>query len=40
MIMNSKWHAIAQWDFSRWFVALSPLIGVFLGLIGAFLVSR
>jgi hypothetical protein len=35
--MNSKRHAIAQWDFSRWFSVLSPLIGVLLGLVGAFL---
>jgi hypothetical protein len=37
--MNSKCNA-ADWNFSRWFVALSPLVGVLLGLIGAFLVSR
>jgi hypothetical protein len=35
--MNSKRHAIAQCDFSRWFAVLSPLIGVLLGLVGAFL---
>jgi ABC-type Mn2+/Zn2+ transport system permease subunit len=29
---------IAQWDFSRWFVVLSPLIGVLLGFLGVFLV--
>jgi hypothetical protein len=35
--MNSKWHDIAHWDFSRWFVVLSPLIGVLLGFLGVFL---
>jgi hypothetical protein len=37
--MNSKCHAIAEWDFSRWFVVLSPLIGVLLGFLGVFLVN-
>ena len=36
--MNSKWDDIAQWDFSRWFVVLSPLIGVLLGFLGVFVV--
>jgi hypothetical protein len=35
--MNSKRHAIAQWDFSRWFAVLSPLIGVLLGILGVFI---
>jgi Mg2+ and Co2+ transporter CorA len=35
--MNSKCHPLAQWNFSRWFAVLSPLIGVLLGLVGAFL---
>ena len=36
--MKPKHHAIAAWDFSRWFAVLSPLIGVVLGLVGAFFV--
>jgi ABC-type Mn2+/Zn2+ transport system permease subunit len=38
--MNSKFHAIAELDFARWFVILSPLIGVLLGLLGVFLVNH
>jgi hypothetical protein len=38
--MNSKCHTLAEWDFSRWFVVLSPVIGVLLGLFGAFLVNH
>jgi hypothetical protein len=38
MIMNAKCHAIAAWDFSRWFAVLSPLIGILLGFVGAFFV--
>jgi hypothetical protein len=38
--MNSKCHAIAEWDFSRWLVILSPLIGILLGFLGVFLVNR
>ena len=30
----------ADWDFSRWFVVLSPLIGVLLGFFGVFLVNH
>gem|GEM_PF-5917069 len=29
--MNSKHHAIARRDFSRWFALFSPLLGVLLG---------
>lgn len=35
--MNSKRHVIAKRDFARWFVILSPLIGVLLGLLAVFL---
>ena len=35
--MNPERGAIAAWDFSRWFVVLSPLIGVLLGFVGAFI---
>ena len=38
--MNSKRNAIADWNLSRWFVTLSPLIGVLLGYVAAFLASR
>jgi hypothetical protein len=38
MIMNPKRHAIAAWDFSRWFAALSPLVGILSGFVGAFFV--
>jgi hypothetical protein len=30
--MNSHRGAIAAWDFSRWFVLLSPVIGILSGL--------
>jgi hypothetical protein len=36
--MNPQPGAIAAWDFSRWFVLLSPVIGILSGLFGAFLV--
>ena len=26
-----------EWDFSRWFALLSPVIGVLLGILGVFL---
>ena len=35
--MNSKRRVTASWDFARWFVVLSPLIGVLLGLLVLFL---
>jgi hypothetical protein len=38
MIAKTKYHTIAEWDFSLWFVVLSPLIGVLLGFLGVFLV--
>jgi hypothetical protein len=38
--MNPEPGAIAAWDFSRWFAVLSPVIGILLGLFGAFLVLR
>jgi hypothetical protein len=39
-MMNSKCHVIVKWDFSRWFAVLSPLIGIFLGFLGVFLVNH
>ena len=27
---------IAQWNFSLWFALLSPVIGILLGILGAF----
>jgi hypothetical protein len=38
MIMNPERGGISARDFSRWFAILSPLIGVLLGLLGAFVV--
>ena len=38
--MNPKYYPIADWDFARWFVTLSPLIGILLGLLLAFLVNH
>ena len=40
IMMNSKCHAMAEWDFSRWFAVLSPFIGILLGFLGAFLVNH
>jgi hypothetical protein len=40
MIMNPKRNSIAAWRFSTWFALLSPMIGVLLGLFGAFLFLR
>ena len=40
MIMNPQRNSIAAWGFSIWFVLLSPVIGVSLGLFGAFLFLR
>jgi hypothetical protein len=40
MIMNPKRNSIAAWSFSTWFALLSPVIGVLLGLFGAFLFLR
>ena len=37
--MNPKRNSIAAWSFSTWFAFLSPVIGVLLGLFGAFLLS-
>ena len=36
--MNAERSGIATWDLSLWFAVLSPLIGVLLGLLGAFVV--
>jgi hypothetical protein len=38
--MKIKWHTVAEWDFSRWFALLSPLIGVLLGVLGVFILYR
>lgn len=38
--MNSIQHAFADWDFARWFVTFSPLIGVLLGLLAAFVLNH
>jgi hypothetical protein len=35
--MKTKGNDIAVWDFSLWFAALSPVIGVLLGILGGFL---
>jgi hypothetical protein len=40
MIVNPKRNAIAAWGFSTWFAFLSPVIGIVLGLFGAFLFLR
>ena len=38
--MNPKRNSITAWSFSTWFALLSPVIGVLLGLFGAFLFLR
>jgi hypothetical protein len=38
MIMNPQRNSFAAWSFSTWFALLSPVIGILLGLVGAFLV--
>jgi hypothetical protein len=40
MTMNPRRNAIVAWGFSTWFAFLSPVIGVLLGLSGAFLFLR
>jgi hypothetical protein len=40
MIAKAKYHTIAGWSFSLWFALLSPLIGILLGFLGAFLLSH
>ena len=35
--MKTKYDSIAEWDFSRWFVLSSPMIGILLGILGVFL---
>jgi hypothetical protein len=40
MIMNSKRNSIPTLGFSTWFALLSPVIGILLGLFGAFLFLR
>jgi hypothetical protein len=36
-MMKTKGNGITVWDFSLWFAALSPVIGVLLGILGGFL---
>jgi ABC-type Mn2+/Zn2+ transport system permease subunit len=38
--MKSQCHNVMDWDFSFWFALLSPLIGILLGFLGAFLLLR
>jgi hypothetical protein len=38
--MKSQCHTVRDWDVSLWFALLSPLLGVLLGFIGAFLLLR
>ena len=38
--MKSECQTVTDWDVSLWFALLSPLLGVLLGFIGAFLVLR
>ena len=42
MSMKTHRHIINHegWDFSLWFVILSPLIGVLVGLLGLFVLVR
>ena len=40
MTMNPRRNAIVAWGFSTWFAYLSPVIGILLGLFGAFLFLR
>ena len=38
--MKSQCHTVTDWDVSLWLALLSPLLGVLLGFIGAFLLLR
>ena len=38
--MKSQCHTLTDWDVSLWSALLSPLLGVLLGFIGAFLLLR
>jgi ABC-type Fe3+ transport system permease subunit len=40
MSINPRRNAIVAWGFSTWFAFLSPVIGILLGLFGAFLFLR
>ena len=40
MIAKTKYHTIAEWNFSLWFALLSPVIGILLGILGVFLLSH
>jgi hypothetical protein len=40
MIAKTKYHSIAEWDFSLWFALLSPLIGILFGILGGFLLCH
>jgi hypothetical protein len=36
MIAKTKYHTIAEWNFSLWFALVSFVIGILLGILGAF----
>ena len=38
--MHAKGHAIANVDWAFWFAVFSPVIGVFVGVLGVFIVTR
>jgi hypothetical protein len=38
--MKTKYDSIADWNFSLWFVLLSPVIGILSGILGVFLVHH
>ena len=38
--MKPQCHTVTDWDFSFWFTLLSPVIGILLGFLGAFLLLR
>jgi hypothetical protein len=37
---ETKYDSIADWNFSLWFVLLSPVIGILSGILGVFLVHH
>ena len=39
MIAKTKYHSIAEWDFSLWLALLSPLIGILFGILGRILLT-
>jgi hypothetical protein len=40
VIMHAKGHAITNVDWALWFAVFSPIIGVFLGVLGVFILAR